>query len=88
MIPKLEFVEHVRNCTIRVRFSDGIEADLDLRDKLWGEVFEPLKDPTAFRGFELNEELNTVTWKSGADFAPEFLYEKALAHQPPKTDGS
>jgi hypothetical protein len=63
--------------TIRIGFEDGCEGELDLEPELWGEVFEPLKDPEVFRAFQLSEELNTITWASGADFAPEFLYEKA-----------
>lgn len=77
MIPKLESVEHVEGYTIHVKFGDGTEADIDLKTEIWGEVFEPLKDPEVFRRFKLDEELNTVTWPSGADLAPEFLYEKA-----------
>ena len=77
MIPKLESAEYIEGHTIHVKFADGTEADLDLKDEIWGEVFEPLKDPEAFGRFKLDEELNTLTWPSGADFAPEFLYEKA-----------
>ena len=77
MTPKLESAEYVRRYTIHVRFADGTEGDIDLEGELWGEVFEPLKDPAVFRSFRLDAELNTVTWPSGADLAPEFLYEKA-----------
>lgn len=77
MIPKLESAEFVKGYTIHVKFADGTEADIDLESEIWGGVFEPLKDPDSFRRFELDEELNTVTWRSAADLAPEFLYEKA-----------
>lgn len=77
MTPKLESAQYVSRYTIRVRFADGIEGDVDLEGELWGEVFEPLKDVEVFRRFRLDAELNTVTWPSGADLAPEFLYEKA-----------
>jgi hypothetical protein len=60
-----------------VRFADGTNAEIDLESEIWGEVFEPLKDPEVFRRFRLDRELNTLTWPSGADLAPEFLYEKA-----------
>jgi hypothetical protein len=81
MIPKLESAEYVRGHTIHVRFSDGAEGDVDLSAELWGEVFEPLKDPAVFRQLQLNKELNTVTWPSGADLAPEFLYEKVAKNR-------
>lgn len=60
-----------------MRFADGVEDDIDLEGELWGEVFEPLQEPAVFRGFRLDAELNTLTWPSGADLAPEFLYERA-----------
>ena len=66
MIPRLESAEYVTGYAIRVRFADGTEGVVDLKDELWGEVFEPLKDPMVFRGFEFDRELNTVTWPSGA----------------------
>lgn len=86
-IPKLESADYVRGHTIHVRFADGTEADIDLRGELWGEVFEPLRDTEVFRSFRLDTELNTVTWPSGADLAPEFLYEKAV-QQADAADGA
>lgn len=79
MIPKLIATEYVGDYRIHVHFEDGTEADVDLKDELWGEVFEPLKGIDVFRSFELNAELNTITWPTGADLAPEFLYEPAAA---------
>ena len=86
MIPKLESAEYVSGHAIRLRFADGTQGVVDLRDELWGEVFEPLKDPATFRSFHLDAELNTVRWPSGADLAPEFLYEKAAAQQADAAD--
>jgi uncharacterized protein DUF2442 len=79
MIPRLEHVEYVRDYTIRVRFADGRGGEIDLASELWGEVFEPLKDTALFRTFQVNSELNTITWSTGADLAPEFLYERVAA---------
>ena len=44
-----------------------------------GEVFEPLKDPKIFQSFSINDELKTIVWPTGADLAPEFLYQQAVA---------
>lgn len=77
MIPRVEEARYVRDYTIHVRFSDGAEGDVDFRDELWGEVFEPLKDLALFRQFFVHAEFRTLCWPNGADIAPEFLYEKA-----------
>jgi hypothetical protein len=75
--PKLEKADYLHDYTVRVKFADGMEGDIDLRDELWGEVFEPLKNPEVFQAFRLDRELNTIVWPTGADLAPEFLYDQA-----------
>ncbi len=76
MLPKLKEAEYRGNYRIWLKFEDGVEGEIDLENELWGEVFEPLKQPTLFEQFKLNGELGTVVWPNGADFAPEFLYKK------------
>jgi hypothetical protein len=76
MIPRVTTAEYVRDYVIHVRFADGVEGDVDLREELDGEVFEPLRDLAYFRSFGVHPDLHTVTWPNGADFAPEFLYGK------------
>jgi len=79
MTPKLESAEYVADYRIRLRFADGCQGKIDLADELWGEVFEPLKDPSVFRRFRVDTELSTITWETGADLAPEYHYEKVAA---------
>jgi hypothetical protein len=67
---------YVSGYVIWLRFSDGLEGEVDLASELEGEVFEPLRDETVFRRFELHPELHTIVWPNGADFAPEFLHER------------
>jgi hypothetical protein len=76
MIPRVIEAQYVGDYVVHIRFADGSEGDIDLENELDGGVFEPLKDPTCFKTFEVNAELHTITWPNGADFAPEFLYEK------------
>ena len=70
--------EYVDGYQIRVGFSNGESGVVDLESALWGPVFEPLKDLRAFRRFKLSEVLHTISWANGADFAPEFLYDKMV----------
>ena len=77
MIPQLVQAEYVGDYRIRLRFDDGTMGVIDLANELWGPVFEPLRDVNRFQRFQLNRELNTICWDTGADLAPEFLYEAA-----------
>jgi hypothetical protein len=60
---------------LRLQFNDGKVKDVDLKDELYGEIFEPLRDITLFKKVAVNPNTNTIEWPNGADFAPEFLYE-------------
>ncbi|MBN1942778.1 MAG: DUF2442 domain-containing protein [Phycisphaerae bacterium] len=76
MIPKLVEARYTHDYTVYLRFSDGTEGDVDLSRELHGDVFEPLRDIVLFREFSIHPEFHTLCWSNGADFAPEFLYEK------------
>lgn len=76
MIPKILEVRYIADYRIWLRFADGVEGEVNLESELWGEVFAPLKDKSEFSKCYLNQELETVVWSGGADFAPEFLYAK------------
>ena len=66
----------VRPGVLWLRFDDGAEGEVDLSGEFEGPVFGPLRDPSVFGAAVLDPELRTVTWPTGADFAPEFLRAK------------
>ena len=70
---------HVRDYVVWLRFSDDTEGEVDLREELVGEVFEPLRDKRMFRAVALHPEWHTIAWPNGADFAPEFLHAAVSA---------
>ena len=76
MLPRLREAKYRGDYRVWLKFADGVEGEVDLRDQVWGEMFEPLKDQEVFGAFVLHEELGTLVWPNGADFAPEFLYQK------------
>ena len=83
MTPRLCGVEYLRAYKILVTFEDGKTGVIDLEHELWGEVFEPLRDVGLFRRFRFDAELDTIVWPTGADLAPEYLYENAAATETP-----
>lgn len=77
---EIRAVEHLGGYRLRLTFADGLVFDLDMTDKLNGEVgpvFEPLRDATFFAYASVDPELGTVVWPNGADLAPDALYEQA-----------
>ena len=74
----LDIIEarYVSDYVVWLRFEDGTEGEIDLAEELHGPVFQPLKDLTYFATLRVNPDTGTVEWPNGADFSPEFLYEK------------
>ena len=68
---------YVADYRLWLAFNDGATGEVDLAGELYGELFEPLRDPVLFRAFRL--EGHTVAWSNGADLAPEFLRERLVA---------
>lgn len=77
MFPRVIEARHVRGYVVFVRFQDGVQGEVYLESQLYGEIFAPLKAPEYFLQFRVDTDLDTLVWPNGADFAPEFLYERA-----------
>ena len=75
VVPRIQSAEYIGGYKLRVQFEDGKTGVIDLQDQLWGEVFEPLQDVEQFKRFRIDAELSTIVWPTGADLAPEFLYQ-------------
>ena len=66
-------VEYTNEYKLLLTFNNDVTKLVDLKDSLYGEVFEPLKNIENFKQFKLSDW--TVEWPNGADFAPEYLFE-------------
>jgi len=60
---------------LEVVFADGTKGTVSLQDRLFGPVFEPLRDPAFFQQVSV-DEFGAVCWPNGADLAPDGLYEQ------------
>lgn len=74
MIPWITEAKYLKGYKVWLSFNDGATGEVDLRSELDGEIFEPLKDVSYFKEFEIVG--HTLSWPNGADFAPEFLREQ------------
>ena len=66
--------------TLKVVFADGTSGMVDLSSRLFGAVFEPLRDPALFSQVRV-DEYGAVCWPNGADLAPGALY-RAISSKP------
>ena len=76
----VESAHHAGEYRLRLRFNDGTEGVVDLRDVLFTDprpVFQQARDPEVFRRFRV--DMDTVVWDHGLDLAPEFLYDLVTA---------
>lgn len=76
MIIHVKEAKYLHDYVIWLKFNDGTKGEVDLKDELYGEVFEPLKEIERFKSFKVDPELETIVWNNGADMAPEFLHNK------------
>jgi hypothetical protein len=67
--------EYIDNYKVMLTFNNDIKREVDLTYELDGAIFEPLKDIDYFKNFYI--DCNTISWKNGADFAPEYLFLKS-----------
>ncbi len=76
----VESAEHAGDYRLRLRFNDGTEGTVDLREVVCLDprpVFRKASDPETFRRFRV--DMDTVVWEHGLDLAPEFLYDLVQA---------
>jgi len=80
-ICRVRSFEIVSAYTLRVRFDDGAEQQIDFRPILAGELYGPLRDLELFNRVRIDPEVSTLVWPNGADFDPATLRDWPM-HEP------
>jgi len=75
MILSVIDVKYIEAYKIWISFDNGNSGTIDLKDELYGEVFEPLNDIELFKTVKLHPIMESIYWENGADFAPEHLLD-------------
>ena len=63
---------------LEVQFTDATCGEVELRDRLFGPMFEPRRDPQGF-GQATGDDFSALGWPNGAGPAPDALYEAIAA---------
>jgi hypothetical protein len=73
--PRLLEAEHTEGCLIRLRWADGLAAEVDFSHLLDREgVWLPLRDPEFFRNVAIYPSGSTIYWPGEVDICPDTLY--------------
>lgn len=73
---------YIKEYKILLEFDDNVFRMVDLKDEIWGPVFEPLKDLNYFK--KVKAKGGTIVWPNEADFCPDVLYEISTPPSFPK----
>jgi len=74
-IHRVESFDRVGSHTLRISFTDGLSREINFAPVLKGELLGPLQDPDVFAQVQLDAEVHTLVWPSGADFDPAILHD-------------
>jgi hypothetical protein len=65
--------------TLGLRWSDGTQVDVDLREALRTKQFRALRDPDEFARVRVGDWGHSVTWTSGPELSAETLWLETLS---------
>ncbi len=77
---KVEEVRSLSDYILALKFTDGLEGELSIESRLFGIMFEPLKDPEYFSKVSI-DDFGVVCWPNEADLATDVLYNKVLENK-------
>lgn len=76
LTPDVSQVAVLRHGVLRITFADGTSGEVDVLERMRGPVFDEARTPDGFAEVSVDVETGTVVWPSGADLAPDTLYER------------
>jgi hypothetical protein len=77
MLNRVTRVTPLNNYRLTVEFQDGVYGTIDLSNRLFGEMFEPLRDEALFHQVSI-DKYGAVSWPNGADLAPDALHQTLI----------
>jgi hypothetical protein len=76
-MPRVVKASALPNYTLALIFDDGVRGEVSLAHRLFGPMFEPLKEPAFFARVSV-DAFGAVCWPNGVDLAPDALYRKVV----------
>ncbi len=88
LTPDITDVSVVRHGVLSLTFADGLTGEVEVLDRMSGPVFADARTPAGFATVAVDVETGTATWPSGADLAPDTLYERVKTGRWPQRDAA
>ncbi len=89
---KIVFVQPLAPYQVMIRFSDGVEGQVDLSDLAGKGVFALWNDPAKFAQVSIDPSSHTLIWPGDIDLCPDTLYQdltgQTIALSPVNQEGS
>jgi uncharacterized protein DUF2442 len=76
LTPDITEARVVRHGVLALTFADGLQGEVVVLDRMRGPVFDQARTAGGFVEVRVDGETGTVVWPSGADLAPDTLYER------------
>ena len=71
-------VQPLAQYRVWVRFSDGVEGEVNLSELVGKGVFALWNDPAQFAKVSIDPQSHTLTWPGGIDICPDTLYQDII----------
>lgn len=75
-------VEYLKGYCLHLTFSDGVQKVVDLKEDIFSDTRAPmqkLRELSYFQSVQVDEDIASICWSNGVDFAPHYLYKKPNA---------
>lgn len=80
----MEAVRVVGPSRLWIRFTDGLEGEVDLSDEFFGPpAWTGLADPEVFAAAQLNPATGEIEWPTGAAYSPVYFYDRITSGAEP-----
>jgi len=71
-------VQPLAQYRVWVRFSDGVEGEVNLSELVGKGVFALWNDPAQFAKVPIDPQSHTLIWPGGIDICPDTLYQDIM----------
>ena len=80
MFPRIAKFYHIDEYRLRLEFTNGESAELDLASRIVGRggIFKDFENIDFFKSVKVDPDFGILVWPNDVDFCPDVLYSEAL----------